>query len=273
MADARVHSIETFSGVDGPGIRFVLFLNGCRLRCRFCHNPDTWDGNSGERKSAQEILAQALRYRDYWGDRCGSVRSDPAVDSTQITGGITVSGGEPLLQMDFLTEFFRLAKKEGIHTCIDTAGEPFTTEEPWLSKFSVLMDYTDLLLVDIKQMNRKQHIRLTGRPNDNILSMFSYLDRIHKPVWIRQVLVPGWTDDPEDLRRERNFIDTLSNVQKVEVLPYHTLGVYKWEKMGMKYPLSDVKPPDAAAVRRAEEILLPQRQEQEESLFLDAASH
>ncbi len=185
MVPARVHSIETFGAVDGPGIRFVVFLKGCALRCKFCHNADTWNPESRDIRTADELLSQALRYRNYWGKE----------------GGITVSGGEPLLQIDL------------------------------------------------------KHIALTGKPNDNILDMFRCLSDLGKPIWIRQVLVPGWTDDPEDLAREAAFIRTLSNVKKVEVLPYHTMGAYKWEKLGIPYPLAGVKPPDAAAVARAEQIL------------------
>ena len=239
MVSARVHSIETFGAVDGPGIRFVVFLKGCSLRCKFCHNADTWDPASRDIRTADELLAQALRYRNYWGEE----------------GGITVSGGEPLLQIDFLLEFFQKAKAAGVSTCIDTAGEPFTREEPWFSKFQELMKVTDLLLVDIKEIDRAKHIALTGKPNDNILDMFQCLSDWNKPIWIRQVLVPGWTDDPKDLAREAEFIRTLSNVKKVEVLPYHTMGAYKWEKLGIPYPLAGVKPPDAAAVARAEQIL------------------
>lgn len=237
--DARVHSIETFGAVDGPGIRFVLFLKGCNLRCKFCHNADTWDPASDDIRSADQVLAQALRYRNYWGDK----------------GGITVSGGEPLLQIDFLTELFTKAKAEGVNTCIDTAGEPFTREKPWFDKFNQLMEVTDLLLVDIKHIDREKHIRLTGRPNDNIIDCFKYLSDINKPIWIRQVLVPGYTDDEADLKKTAEFISTLQNVQKVEVLPYHTMGAVKWEKLGMKYPLEGVQPPDAQSVKKAQEIL------------------
>ena len=239
MAAARVHSIETFGAVDGPGIRFVVFVKGCNMRCRFCHNADTWDPKSNDIRTADELLSQALRYRNYWGDE----------------GGITVSGGEPFLQMDFLLEFFKKAKAEGISTCIDTAGEPFTREEPWFSKFLALMEVTDLLLVDIKQIDPEKHRKLTGKPNDNILDMLRCLSDLKKPVWIRQVLVPGWTDDEEDLEREAAFIRTLDNVEKVEVLPYHTMGAYKWKELGIPYPLEGVNPPDAESVKRAEEIL------------------
>lgn len=236
---AKVHSIETFGAVDGPGIRFVVFLKGCRLRCRFCHNPDTWSDHGADLMEADELLDRAERYRNYWGS----------------SGGITVSGGEPLLQMDFLIDFFTKAKKRGISTCIDTAGEPFTREEPWFSQFRRLMDVTDLLLMDIKQIDREAHIRLTGKPNDNIFDMFRYLSDTGKPIWIRKVLVPGWTDSDEELQKEAAFIRTLTNVQRVDVLPYHTMGLYKWQELGIPYPLEGVKPPTDESVRHAEEVL------------------
>lgn len=239
MTLANVHSIETFGSVDGPGLRYILFLKGCRLRCAFCHNADTWDLNSEDQRSADEILDHAERYRSYWGSE----------------GGITVSGGEPLLQIDFLIELFKKAKQRNINTCIDTAGEPFTKEGEWFTKFEELMQYTDILLVDIKHIDRNKHIRLTGKPNDNILEMFHYLSDINKPIWIRQVLVPGWTDDIDDLKKTRAFIETLSNVKKIEILPYHNMGAYKWEKLGMKYPLEGVEAPDQEAIELANKVL------------------
>ncbi|MEE1399509.1 MAG: pyruvate formate-lyase-activating protein [Bulleidia sp.] len=239
MTLANVHSIETFGSVDGPGLRYILFLKGCRLRCAFCHNADTWDLNSGDQRSADQILDHAERYRSYWGSE----------------GGITVSGGEPLLQIDFLIELFKKAKQRNINTCIDTAGEPFTKEGEWFTKFEELMHYTDILLVDIKHIDRNRHIRLTGKPNDNILEMFQYLSAINKPIWIRQVLVPGWTDDIEDLKKTRAFIETLSNVKKIEILPYHNMGAYKWEKLGMKYPLEGVEAPDQDSIALADKVL------------------
>ena len=239
MIRGNIHSTESFGSVDGPGIRYVIFLKGCAMRCKFCHNADTWDGRTSDRRSADELLDEAERYRNYWGSE----------------GGITVSGGEPLLQMGFLLELFRKAKQRGISTVIDTAGQPFTRREPWFNSFRKLMDVTDLLLVDIKQMDPEKHRRLTGVPNDNILDMLRFLTEIGKPVWIRQVLVPGWTDAPEDLLAERRFLETLTNVRKVEVLPYHSLGAYKWKELGLEYPLKSVKPPTGQQVREAEKIL------------------
>ena len=234
-----IHSIESFGSVDGPGVRYVIFVKGCNMRCQFCHNPDTWTTKDADWQTADEVLKKALRYKNYWGEK----------------GGITVSGGEPLLQIDFLIELFRKAKKNGVHTTLDTSGNPFTREEPYFSKFNELMKYTDLLLLDIKLIDDKAHRELTGCTNENILDLARYLDEIGKPVWIRHVLVPGVTDDNENLHGIRAVLDTLSNVKKVEVLPYHTLGIYKWESLGIPYTLKDVDPPTADTVKRAEEIL------------------
>ncbi|WP_130838394.1 pyruvate formate-lyase-activating protein [Lachnoclostridium sp. Marseille-P6806] len=239
----RIHSLETFGSVDGPGVRFVIFLQGCMMRCAYCHNVDTWGRETDNVKTADELLGQAERYRSYWG-------SD---------GGITVSGGEALLQMDFLLELFRKAKARGIGTCIDTAGQPFTREEPFFSKFRELMENTDLLLVDIKHIDPVQHRKLTGWGNENILDMLRLLSDMGKPVWIRQVLVPGITDDDGYLRQTRAFIETLSNVQRIEILPYHALGIYKWEKLGIPYTLGDTESPAPERVANAERILRGER--------------
>ena len=239
MIRGAIHSTESFGSVDGPGIRFVIFLKGCRMRCRYCHNPDTWDPHSDDRRTADELLDQAERYRSYWGRE----------------GGITVSGGEPLLQIDFLLELFRKAKARGISTVIDTAGQPFTREEPFFSKFQELMQVTDLLLLDLKHIDPAEHQKLTGRPNDNILELFRYLSDIGKPVWVRHVLVPGITDDDGWLRKTREFLQTLGNVKKIEVLPYHSMGEYKWKNLGIPYSLEGVQPPEADRVKNAERIL------------------
>lgn len=234
-----VHSLETFGSVDGPGVRYVIFLSGCAMRCQFCHNPDTWDRNSGTPYEAGALLEKACKYRSYWGSK----------------GGITVSGGEPLLQIDFLTELFCKAKEMGIHTTLDTSGNPFTREEPFFSKWQELMKYTDLLLLDIKHIDDEQHVILTGKSNKNILDMASLLSEMNKPVWIRHVLVPERNDKDEYLHRLADFIGTLKNVERVEVLPYHTLGVFKWEQLKMQYPLAGIEPPDAERIKNAEEIL------------------
>ncbi len=239
MIKGAIHSIETFGSVDGPGIRFIVFLKGCDLRCKYCHNADTWDHNSEDMRSADEILDFAERYRGYWGEE----------------GGITVSGGEPLLQIDFLLELFKKAKERGINTCIDTAVQPFTREEPFFSKFNELLKYTDLMLLDIKHIDREEHIKLTGKPNDNIKDCFEYLSEVGQPIWIRHVLVPGITDNDEYLKKTREFIEKLSNVQRIEVLPYHSMGQHKFEALGIKYQLEGVESPTKERVDNAYDIL------------------
>lgn len=239
-----IHSTDSFGSVDGPGVRFVIFLQGCNMRCRYCHNPDTWKFSNDEycavkKITPSELIKQALRYKSYWGR----------------DGGITVSGGEPLLQIDFLNELFSIAKENGISAVLDTAGQPFTREEPFFSKFKELMKNTDLVMLDIKHIDPEKHKALTGHSNENIIDMAEYLNEIKKPMWIRHVLVPGLTDDTESLTGIRSFLDTISNVEKVEVLPYHTLGIYKWEALGIEYTLKDTEPPSKEAVKRAERIL------------------
>lgn len=239
MTKGYIHSLESFGSVDGPGVRFVIFTSGCAMRCQFCHNPDTWKMQSGTQYTADELLDKAMKYRAYWGSK----------------GGITVSGGEPLLQIDFLIELFRKAKEAGIHTTLDTSGNPFTREEPFFDKFKELMKYTDLILLDIKQIDDEQHKILTGHSNQNILDMAKYLSNIGKPVWIRHVLVPERSDKDEYLERLHDFISGLSNVEKVEVLPYHTLGTFKWKELGMEYPLEGINPPTKERVENAKQKL------------------
>lgn len=234
-----VHSLESFGSVDGPGVRYVIFLTGCAMRCQFCHNPDTWNMQAGTQYTADELLKNALRYRTYWGEQ----------------GGITVSGGEPLLQIEFLTELFRKAKEQGIHTTLDTSGNPFTREEPFFEKMQELMKYTDLVMLDIKHIDDEKHKVLTGCTNENILDMAKYLDEIGKPVWIRHVLVPERSDEDAALEKLHEFIAGLGNVEKVEVLPYHTLGAYKWKELGYEYPLEGIDPPTKERVEHAKQVL------------------
>lgn len=231
----HIHSTESFGAADGPGVRFIVFMQGCHMRCRYCHNPDTWKMDGGDEVTADEILKRALRFKPYWGK----------------AGGITISGGEPLLQIDFVIELFKKAKELGINTCIDTAGNPFTKEEPFFSKFEELMKYTDLLLLDLKEINPTRHKDLTGFDNSNIIEMAKYLSEINKPVWIRHVLVPEHSDFDEDLDALGDFIDTLSNVDRVEILPYHTLGKFKWENLGIPYTLESISPPSAERIENA----------------------
>lgn len=234
-----IHQLESFGSVDGPGVRFIIFFSGCPLRCKYCHNPDTWDMTKGKLYTADELLNEALSCKAYWGAK----------------GGITVSGGEPLMQLDFLLELFTKAKEKGVNTCIDTAGGPFTKEGDWFEKFKKLMEVTDILLMDIKHIDEKEHIKLTGRTGKNIIEMFRYLDEIKKPIWIRHVLVPGITDNDEYLLRTRDFIRTLSNVQRVEILPYHGLGAMKYKDIGIDYVLKDTESPSAERVANAKKIL------------------
>lgn len=239
----HVHSLESFGSVDGPGIRFVIFLKGCRMRCRYCHNPDTWapGAKGGEAMTVGQLLDKAERYRAYWGQE----------------GGITVSGGEALLQIDGLIELFEEAHRRGINTCLDTAAQPFTREEPFYGKFLRLMKVTDTVLLDLKHIDSGAHKKLTGWGNENILDCARCLSDLGVPVWIRHVLVPGITDDGDHLRRLRAFIDTLKNVERVEVLPYHTLGVYKWKELGLNYSLEGVPTPTQEQIAKAEDILNP----------------
>ncbi len=235
----KVHSLESFGAADGPGVRFVIFLQGCNMRCKYCHNPDSWNINDGTEMTAEELISKALRYKAYWKEE----------------GGITVSGGEPLLQIDFLTEFFMLAKEHGINTVIDTSGNPFTRNEPFISKFDRLMKYTDLLLLDIKEIDPKRHRIITGHDNKNILEMAKYLSKINKPVWIRHVLVPQYSDFDEDLKKLSDFIKGLKNVKRTEILPLHTLGIHKWELLGIPYELKNIAPPSPERIENAEKIL------------------
>ena len=235
----RIHSVESFGSADGSGVRYIVFLKGCNMRCQYCHNPDTWAKDGGELMTPEEVLKKALRYKTYWKE----------------TGGITVSGGEALLQIDFVTELFRLAKEKGVNTCLDTSGNPFSLEEPFKSKFDELMKYTDLFMLDIKHMDDAAHRKLTGQTNQNILEMAAYLSDHGKAMWIRHVLVPGITTEEDELYRLRSFLDTLKTVERVEVLPYHTLGVFKWKELGIPYQLEGVDPPTKEQIDRAKEIL------------------
>lgn len=235
----RIHSFESFGTVDGPGIRFVVFLQGCPLRCQYCHNPDTW-GAGGTEYAVEEVVQRVLRYKNYFGD----------------TGGVTVTGGEPLLQIDFVTELFTLLKAKGIHTCIDTSGITFKKDsEGSVEKHKKLLAVTDLVLLDIKHIDDEACQKLTGQSNENTLAFAKFLSDNGVKTWIRQVLVPNITDKEEDLRKLRAFIDTLATVEKVEVLPYHTMGAVKYEKLGMEYPLKDVSAPTKERVMFAKSIL------------------
>ena len=235
----RIHSFESFGTVDGPGIRFVVFLQGCPLRCQYCHNPDSW-GTGGQEFTAQEVLEKALRYKNYFGDK----------------GGVTVTGGEPLVQIDFVIELFTLLKAQGIHTCVDTSGITFNAENKTsVEKHEKLLEVADLFLLDIKHIDEEACVRLTGKSNKNTLAFARFLSEHNKPMWIRQVLVPSITDGEETLKATRAFIDSLQTVERVEVLPYHTMGKVKYEKLGIVYPLEGVQAPTKEKVAFAKKIL------------------
>ena len=235
----RVHSIESFGLVDGPGVRSIAFLQGCNLRCRYCHNPDTWVKTGGTEWEAEALFRKLYRFKPYWKNK----------------GGITVSGGEALLQMEFVTDLFSIAKEHQVHTALDTSGGPFRTDPDYLESFQKLMDVTDLFILDMKEMDPERHKALTGQDNRNILAFARYLSAHKKPMWIRHVLVPGLTDSRESLEALYNFLRELKSVERVEILPYHTMGVHKWEALGIPYSLKNVLPPTEEEVRRAEEIL------------------
>ena len=233
--EGRIHSIESFGTVDGPGIRFVVFMQGCPLKCKYCHNRDTWNLDGGHTITSDELVKEIMHYKSYM-DNSG--------------GGITISGGEPLLQAKFITELFTKLKKKKIHTTIDTAGSLPITDE-----IKNLLDLTDLVLLDIKHIDNEKAIKLTGTSNKNNLEFAKYLSSINKPMWIRQVLVPGYTDDETDLLKLKEFINSLNSVENVEILPYHSLGKFKWKELGATYELENVIPPSLEAVEKAKEIL------------------
>ncbi len=235
----RIHSFETFGTVDGPGIRYVVFMQGCPMRCMYCHNPDSRSLYGGREYTAEEVAKDVLRYRNYLAG-----------------GGVTVSGGEPLLQMGFVAELFERLKAEGIHTALDTSGVTFVKDDPEnVARHAALLEYTDLVLLDLKHADAEEHKKLTGFSNKNAFDFARFLSENGKDVWIRHVLVTGITDDDGYLRALKRFIDTLANVKKVEVLPYHGMGEVKYEKLGLEYPLKGVLPPPKERVENAKKIL------------------
>ncbi|WP_422660675.1 pyruvate formate-lyase-activating protein [Paenibacillus sp. EC2-1] len=241
MIKGHVHSIETFGTVDGPGIRFVLFMQGCLLKCQYCHNPDTWALNEGQEMEVEEALAEIEPYLQYY-------RSSG--------GGLTVSGGEPTLQYPFVTQVFKEAKRRwNLHTTLDSNGY----NEP--EKIRELLENTDLVLLDLKHINDEKHIKLTGKSNERTLKMARWLSDNGRKMWIRHVFVPGIHDQEEDLLELGRFIATLNGVEKFEILPYHQMGIYKWEALGKTYPLDGVPTPTEAEVARAYELIEKGRME------------
>ena len=223
--DGYIHSLESFGTVDGPGIRLVVFLQGCPLRCLYCHNPDTWEKGKAEKKSVDDILREYDKNRNFY-----------------KRGGITVTGGEPLLQLDFVTELFRKAKEQDIHTCLDTSGITFNKENEGIKEgFDELMKYTDLVMLDIKHIDPEKHKALTGSDNRNVLSFADYLSEKGIPLWVRHVVVKGYTDDKEDLKRLGRHLAHLKNLKALDVLPYHTMGKNKYKELGLSYPLEGLE--------------------------------
>lgn len=230
-----IHSFESFGTVDGPGIRYVVFMQGCHLRCLYCHNPDTWKMNCGTPYSVDDVFKKILRSKIYM---------------DESNGGVTISGGEPLLQSSFLIELFKKLKENNIHTALDTAGSVKINEE-----VEELLKYTDLVILDIKHIDNNKAIALTGSSNQNTLDFAKYCSDNNIKMWIRQVLVPGYTDDENDLIKTRKFIEKLNNVEKIEILPYHTLGKSKWDSMNLKYQLNGVNVPSQEQIKEAKNIL------------------
>ena len=220
-----IHSIETFGSVDGPGIRYVVFMQGCPMRCLYCHNPDTWAIGKGKEVSADELIREYAKNKMFYRN-----------------GGITVTGGEPLLQVDFLIELFSLAKARGIHTCLDTSGITYSDcNTSYIARLDELMKYTDLVMLDIKHIDPEQHRKITSRDNTGILAFLGYLAEKGIPVWIRHVIVKGYTDDPEHLRALGRFIGGHKNVKALDVLPYHSMGEKKYSELGMDYALKGME--------------------------------
>ena len=248
--DGYIHSVESFGTVDGPGLRLVIFCQGCPLRCRYCHNPDSWAVGRGTRMSPQELIDQYERNKAFYG-----------------RGGLTVTGGEPLLQIDFLLELFRLAKEKHIHTCIDTSGATDREgQSAYNDKLDALMTMTDLVMLDIKHIDAPAHKSLTGMDNAGILAFARYLKEKNVPVWIRHVVVPGVTDDEQALARLGRFIGGLSNVEALDVLPYHTMGVAKYAQLGIPYPLEGVPPMSREGAERARAVILRSLREERRRL-------
>lgn len=238
--DGYIHSTESFGTVDGPGVRFVIFLQGCPMRCQYCHNPDTWKIGTGTQRSVQSLIEEFQRNRAFYRN-----------------GGITVTGGEPLLQIDFLLELFRAAKTEEIHTCLDTSGITYRgTESDYGRKLDSLMDLTDLVMLDIKHTDPQAHRQLTGHGNQEILEFARYLCQKRIPVWIRHVVVPGITDDSAHLQKLGQILAELPNVKALDILPYHTMGVDKYRQLSIPYPLEGVPPMSKQDALRAKAVIL-----------------
>ena len=235
--EGRVHSVETFGTVDGPGIRYVIFMQGCDFRCKYCHNPDTWNCQGGTKHSVGELVEDICKYKRY-------------------IQGVTVSGGEPLLQIDFVTELFKRVKEEGLETCVDTSGSIFNkNNKEVVYKIDKLLEVCDLVMLDIKHIDNQKHVELTGKPNENVLDFAQYLAYKNKNVWLRYVLVPTINEDEETLLAWKSFAGSLKNIDKVEILPYHRLALEKYKKLGIEYPIKDILEPTKEQIEKAKKIL------------------
>ena len=240
MVTGRIHSRESFGTVDGPGIRYVVFMQGCPLRCLYCHNPDTWRMTGGTEVTADELLAEYEHNKAFYSK-----------------GGITVSGGEPLLQIDFLTELFESAKKKGIHTCIDTSGITYDGENAeYVARLDRLMRSCDLVMLDIKHIDSLRHKELTGRGNERVLAFAKYVGERGVPLWVRHVVVKGYTDGSEEHRAMGEFLATLPTLKAIDVLPYHTMGVAKYRELGIAYPLEGMKALSFSDAEKAKKKIL-----------------
>lgn len=238
--DGFIHSLESFGTVDGPGIRLVVFMQGCPLRCLYCHNPDTWEVNKGQKMSAESILNEYSKNRDFY-----------------KRGGITVTGGEPLLQIDFVTELFTKAKAQGIHTCLDTSGITFNSDSnECIKKFNNLIAVTDLVMLDIKHIDPEKHTELTGKSNVNVLSFAEYLEKNGKPFWVRHVIVEGHTNNKPELVRLGKYLARFTQLKALDVIPYHTMGETKYEALGINYPLKGIEAMSVADAVKAKSYIM-----------------
>lgn len=233
MTQGRIHSLESMGLVDGPGIRTVVFLQGCALRCRYCHNPDTWSGEgTAELFTPRQLVERLVRFKPYYGS----------------AGGVTFSGGEPLLQPEFLAETLALCHAAGIHTCLDTAG-------CGLGEYGAILAHTDLILLDVKHYDPEGWRRVTGSSMEPFRRFLAAAQRAAVPLWVRHVVVPGLTDGEAHLAGLEGYLRTLKHVKRVELLPYHTLGVHKYAALGLPYPLEGVPPMEGAALEQWNERL------------------
>lgn len=240
MRKGYIHSQESFGTVDGPGLRYVVFFQGCPMRCQYCHNPDTWEVRKGTEITVDEILMNYNKNRSFY-----------------KKGGLTVTGGEPLLQIDFLLELFKEANAQKIHTCIDTSGITYHPgNSAYNEKLDELMNYTSLVMLDIKHIDPVKHKNLTAQENKGILAFAKYLEAKNIPLWIRHVVVPGISDDPKDLKNLGRFIGSLKNLKALDVLPYHTMGVNKYKELGIEYPLEGVEALPKEKAAEAKRIIL-----------------